>query len=54
MKQISYYIFLIAKDYYYYRTMTPGWQGAAYSRRYGRELRGKTGDSVEEKLEGLP
>ena len=36
MKQkISYYIFLIEKDD---RTMTSGWQGARYFRRYGREL----------------
>ena len=49
MKNKNSYIFLFAKDC---RTMTSGWQGAPYFRRYGRELVFKTGDSVKEMLGG--
>ena len=46
-------IFLCATDYCYYRTITSGWQGAPYFRRYGRELGFKTGDFVKENVRGL-
>ena len=35
---------------YYSRTMTSGWQGAPYFRRYGRELVSITGGFVKKKL----
>ena len=46
------YVFFLTKDYYYYRTMTSGWQGAPHFRRYGRELVFVTGDFVKRKVGG--
>ena len=38
MTNIPSHVFLFAKDY---RTVSSGWQGAPYFRRYGRELDSK-------------
>ena len=50
MKNTSSMCFLVCKMDY--RAMTPGWQGAPYFRRYGRELVSTTGDFVEKKIGG--
>ena len=48
-KQIFGMYFLLAKDD---RTMTSGWQGAAYFRRYPAGSWFQRGDFVQEKMQG--
>ena len=50
VKVISSYVFLLAKDD---RTMTLGWQGAPYFRKYGRELVSKPAISVKKSWGGV-
>ena len=52
MKNLSAHILLFAKDYYYYREMTSGWQEAPHFRRYGRELVSKTAISLKKSWGG--
>ena len=49
MKGISSHIFLFVKDY---RPMMSGWQGAPYSRRYGRRLVSKQAISLKKSWGG--
>ena len=50
MKNTPFMYLLVCKGLLQLRTMTSGWQGAPYYRRYLREF--KTADFVEEKLMG--
>ena len=49
MKSVSANIILFAEDY---RTMTSGWQGAPYFRRYGLELVSKPAISLKKSWGG--
>ena len=49
MKNISSQLFLFAKNY---RTMALGWEGALYSRKYGRQLVSKSAISLKENWGG--